>query len=419
MAEPGSPAADSPSEAEDAAQEQAAAAPASPVHLARTDENVAEIEALARLLGGPAGLDGLLDDLKYRLKPALVPRLLGRAVRRAWAFDDYDQGDETWWPQGITTSADASDPDVIAADRRVLVTTWYSKQDMGSRVTFVDLHTLKYRHVLLVEPRLDDDGRLSLEPVRVHAGGIVWCGPWLHVAATAKGFVTCRVDDVMRVENDDELPEQLGVLDDDRVASYGHHYVLPVRFRYRAYAHGDHERLRYSFLSLDRSTHPPVLVAGEYGRGDDTTRLARYRLDPETALLETGEDGFSRPTGIDEGGVRQMQGATIVDGTYHVSVSRGRWAPGSVYVGTPGDLREHLFAQPMGPEDLSYWPESDELWSVSEHPRRRWIYAMPRSWFDHPRWLDRQEWARDLPIRAERAWKRGLRRWRRLRQSRG
>ena len=173
--------------------------------------------------------------------------------------------------------------------------------------------------------------------------------------------------------------------------------------------------MRYSFLSLDRTSEPPTLVAGEYGRGSDSTRLARYRLDPETALLETGEDGTSRPVGLDEGGVRQMQGAAIVGGDYHVSVSRGGWCPGSVYVGRPGELREHLFAVPMGPEDLSYWPETDTLWSVSEYPRRRWIYVMKRSWFDTSRWLDRQEWTRDLPIRAEHAWKRAEKRWRKLR----
>jgi hypothetical protein len=33
----------------------------------------------------------------------------------------------------------------------------------------------------------------------------------------------------------------------------------------------------------------------------------------------------------------------------------------------------------MGPEDLSYWPSRDELWSLSEHPHRRWVFAMPVS----------------------------------------
>lgn len=390
---------------EKAAQAAAAAEPTTRVHLTRTDENADEIAGLARLLGEPAGLDGLLEELKYTARPARLPRLLGRAVSRAWALDDHDQHDETWYPQGITTSADANDAEVIAADRRIVVLTWYSRTGRGSRLTFLDLDTLRYRHVLLVEPVLTQ-GRLQLEPVRIHAGGIVWYGPWLHVAATFKGFVTCRVDDIMRVEDDDAVPEQLGVLDTGRVASFGHHFVLPVRFRYRAHAEIGDVGLRYSFLSLDRSGDVPVLLAGEYGRGRESTRLVRYRLDPGTTLLETGEDGRSRPIGIDERGVRQMQGFAVARDRVHVSVSRGSWCPGSVYAGEPGKLREHVFATPMGPEDLSYWPENDSFWSVSEYPRRRWVYSMERSWFDRHRWLDRQAWARDVPLRAARAWKR-------------
>jgi hypothetical protein len=39
-------------------------------------------------------------------------------------------------------------------------------------------------------------------------------------------------------------------------------------------------------------------------------------------------------------------------------------------------------ATPMGPEDLSWWPSTDELWSVTEHPDRRWVFCMKRDWFD-------------------------------------
>ncbi len=359
-------------------------APAFGVHLVRTDENVAEIDALAAVLGGRVGLDGVLDDLKWRARKSLLGRLLGRAVSRAITWDAYDRRDPRWWPQGISTSADASDTEDVAG-RRVLVTTWYSKKldgaSYGSRVTFLDLDTLRYRHVLLVVPSLDENGALVLEPLRIHAGGVVWAGPYLHVAATSRGFVTVRLDDIMRVPGDDDHGDEFGV-DGQRVASYGHRYVLPVRFRYRAETDDGHSRLRYSFLSLDRRSEPPTMIAGEYGRGDASTRLARYHLDPETWLLATDEDGCSRPIGLEDGGVVRMQGAVVAGGRYHVTVSEGPFKPGSVYAGQPGSLRRHRFATPMGPEDLAYWPSTDELWSVSEHPRRRWLFAMRRSWFD-------------------------------------
>jgi hypothetical protein len=356
------------------------------VHLQRTDENVREIAALSAVLGEPAGLDGLADDLKYRLRPArVVPRLLGRAVREAYAFDAYDQRDEQWYPQGISTSADSSDTEIVRG-RRMLVTTWYSTGrdgvKRGSRVTFIDLGSLTYRHVLLVAPGLSEDGTLQLQPINIHAGGIVWAGPWLHIAATGRGFVTARVDDIMRVAGDEERPDEIG-FDGTRVASFRHRYVLPVRFNYRAHADEGHERLRYSFLSLDRQSSPPSLVAGEYAlRNDATRRLARFELDPATWQLSAGDDGFSRPLMLDEGGVRQMQGVVIARGRYYVTASQGPWWPGRVWSGQPGDMRMRRWALPMGPEDLTYWPSTDRLWSVTEHPRRRWVVAMDRSWFD-------------------------------------
>ena len=356
------------------------------VHLQRTDENVREIAALASVLGEPPGLDGLLADLKYAVRPArVVPRLLGRAVREAYRWDDYDERDELWYPQGISTSADASDTGDVGG-RKVVVTTWYSTGKdgikRGSRVTFVDLDSGRYRHVLLVSPVFDKAGNLTLKPMNIHAGGIVWAGPYLHIAATSRGFVTARVDDIMRVAGDDDHPEKFG-LEGSTLYSFGHRYVLPVRFTYQAFTDKGHEKLRYSFMSLDRRSEPPALIAGEYAADPKaTTRLARYPLDPETWQLAVGDDGFSRPLAVDEGGVRQMQGAVIAGGRFHVTVSHGTWMPGSVCAGEPGSMRQHRWALPMGPEDLSYWPSTDRIWSLTEHPRRRWIVAMDRKWFD-------------------------------------
>lgn len=354
------------------------------VHLSRTDENVAEIEALRNLLGGAPGLAGLVDDLKYPARRALLPKVLGRAVEHAFAWDLYDTRDRRWWPQGISTSADADESE-RKHGRALLVATWYAKDlghgGHGSRVTFLDLESLRYRHVLLVVPRLDREGQVVLAPLHVHAGGIVWAGDHLHIAATSRGFVSARVEDIMRVSGDDERPDKIGVVD-GRVASFGHRYVLPVRFRWQAHADEGHQRLRYSFLSLDRRSDPPALVAGEYARRrGQTSRLARYALDPGTWLPSTGEDGFSRPLSLAEDGPARMQGAVVAGDRHYLSVSQGPWRSGSVYAGRPGDFTHHRFAVPMGPEDLAWWPSTDLLWTVTEHPWRRWIVAMKRSWF--------------------------------------
>jgi hypothetical protein len=355
------------------------------VHLQRTDESVREIAALAAVLGQAPGLEGLLDDLKFQARRSRLPaRLLGRAVSDAYTWDAHDRRDQLWYPQGISTSADSSHTEDVAG-HKVLVTTWYSTGrdgvKRGSRVTFIDLETLRYRHVLLVNPVFDKAGNLQLRPMRIHAGGIVWAGPYLHIAATRRGFVTARVDDIMRVPGHDGHPDEFG-FDGRRVSSYGHRYVLPGRFTYKAFTDDGHEQLRYSFLSLDRRSDPPALIAGEYNVGKAPNRIARYQLDPATWQLQTGDDGFSRPLEVDEGGVVQMQGAALAAGRLHVAVSHGPWMPGTIYAGPSGHLRPTRLALPMGPEDLTYWPSTDRLWSLTEHPRRRWIVSMKRSAFD-------------------------------------
>lgn len=339
------------------------------IRLSRTDENVAEIDALAARLGGRVGLEGVLARLDRRAARSLAGRLLGRAVDAAYRWDRTDARDPRWWPQGISSTADAQDAGTVSG-RRLLLTTWYAKDlgdgSHGSRVTVLDLETRRYQHVLLVTPDAREGGP-GIRPLRIHAGGVVWRGRWLHVAATARGFVTCHLDDVMPAG--------------DEPGAHGHALVLPARFAYTAHTDEGHERLRYSFLSLDRSSDPPGLLAGEYGRGGSTTRLARFDLTGE-GLLEVGDDGWSRPAWLDEGGVRQMQGAVLAAGRHYVTSSRGRRWPGSVHVGRPGRFREHRLAVPMGPEDVTWWPATDRLWSVTEHPGRRWVVSMRRSWFD-------------------------------------
>jgi hypothetical protein len=363
------------------------------VHLLRGADRVHEVDALADRLGGRVGLAGVLADLDRRARVVRVP-----APAAVWGFrwDREDVRSPRWWPQGITTSADAATDGPggsggsvggdLLRGRSLVVTSSYSHEvdgiAMGARLSVADVtdsSDVRYRHVLLVEPFLRDDGSVDVRPVPVHAGGIVWHGEHLHVAGTARGLSSFRLDDVVRVPPGGD-PARLGVRP-DRVDAFGHRYLLPVRFSYDAHAEPGLARMRYSFASLDRSTTPHQVVAGEYGRGEMTTRLARFEVDPATSLLRAEDDGRSVPLALEDGGVPGMQGATVVDGTWFVTTSRGRYRLGSVWVGRPGELREHRWQLPVGPEDITYWPARDELWSLSEYPGARYVFAMPRSRF--------------------------------------
>lgn len=357
------------------------------VHLVRTVERAAEIDLLADRLGGRVGLGGVLDDLNREARPTSVP---GLAV--SWGFrpDEQDSLSRRWWPQGITTSADAAvQPDGAFAGRQLVLTSAYSKRlggyGKGARITVHDVTEpadVRYRHVLLVEPHLGRSGRVELRPVPVHAGGIVWHRDHVYVAGTRRGLVSCRLDDVMRVPPGGEL-DRVGV-EDDAVHAFGYRYVLPVGSGYDAGTVPGHEPLRYSFLSLAHRGDDPELVVGEYGKAATTTRLSRFALDPLSGLLRADDDGTVRPCALDTG-IGHMQGATVVDGRWYLSTSAGPFRMGTLWSGSPGDppgaARPHRFAMPVGPEDLAYRPGTDELWSLTEYPGHRYVFAMNRAFF--------------------------------------
>jgi len=189
------------------------------------------------------------------------------------------------------------------------------------------------------------------------------------VAGTRRGFCTFRLADLLRVP------------DDAGIDVAGYRYVLPLRFGYDAVTADGHEHLRYSFLSLDRRDEGARMVAGEYGRRGATTRLVDFSVDPSTLLLDVTDDGVAHPRSMSGSGVEGMQGAVVVDGRWYVTSSAGRYLRGSMHVGRPGAFRRRARVLPAGVEDLSYWPSRDELWSLTEYPGRRWVFAMDRARF--------------------------------------
>lgn len=340
------------------------------------------------------GLDGVLDDLNRAADPCTVPAEAS-VEGFTWQRDDRDSA--LWVPQGITTSADA----VGDEDRghRVIVTSWYAKRERGrskgARVTFVDYTDParpRYRHVLLVEPvRNGGRGHVDLRPVPVHAGGIVWYGDYLYVAGTGEGIRVFRIDDLMRVPPRGPCRwalsgrwgrQTIGRSWTGRYRTFGYRYVLPQCFAYTASSPEGSEDLRYSFMSVDRTGEQHQLIAGEYGRTGSSARLVRFALDPESLLLSADERRRSLPLELLEDQVPRMQGATIVKGQWVITSSNGEGNAGDLWVGAPGSLHRHRGVLPTGPEDITYWPSTGQLWSLTEWPGRRWVFAM-----DARRWV--------------------------------
>ncbi|MFE5486090.1 hypothetical protein [Streptomyces sp. NPDC056527] len=195
-------------------------------------------------------------------------------LTRSFCFDDADNGNANseWWPQGVTTVADADedqtwgDPETgwDPADHKPMMVTWYNKDDWnddkkpddadsdglnterkGVRVSFIDSSTGKYAHVLLVYPFINASGNASYMSVRtsqhysssqynygsLHAGGIVWYGYYLYVADTNRGF---RVFDLRNIVDLGALPADKWGTSKNAIGrqdgvyhAHGYRYILP------------------------------------------------------------------------------------------------------------------------------------------------------------------------------------------------
>lgn len=344
-----------------------------PVHLAAGRDRTPDIDAFAARHDGRVGLAGVLADLNRTAYPAFDT---GSAATWGFRWDEEDSRSRRWWPQGISSSADAgaagtpggSSSSEEYAGRRLLVTTSYSKKldglNKGCRITVVDLtdeQSIRYRHVLLAVIGRDDRGGPELRPLHAHAGGLVWRGDHLHVAATRKGLHTFNVDDVVRV------PAQVGL---------GHRYVLPVRCSWTGRSAEGTDPIAHSFLSVGYGSAAGTMLVGEYGRSTMTRRMLTYPLDESG--LPMAQDGTVTPTMLPDGPAR-MQGAVSVDGRLHVVTSNGRRGRGSLWIGAPGALQRLGKVLPPGPEDITYWPSRDELWVPTEYPGRRFVLAYDRA----------------------------------------
>jgi hypothetical protein len=188
---------------------------------------------------------------------------------------------------------------------------------------------MRYHHVSLVE------GSDQL-PVSVHAGGIVWSGDRLLVAATLGGIREFRMS--------------------------GIHRVGQRRFAMSQVSHlKPSEKFRYSFLAEGTDG----IIAGEYATSENG-RLAGLVVS----------DGIVSVRDIHTPTVPMMQGAVRIDDTWAITASRGDRLNGDLWTGTRGSLTKHEGALPPGPEDLAWWADRRQLWGVTEHPGQRWVYVI-------------------------------------------
>lgn len=268
-------------------------------------------------------------------------------------FEKDDQDTPDWYPQGVACASEAGRAEPVVA------VSWYWKPndgrpEKGVRLSFLNVSTRKYAHVLLVRPAADG----SYQPINIHAGGIAWSGDLIYVADTNNGL---RVFDVRGLVDLASTPAK-------KYLAY--RYLMPQVDHWRPVS----GPARFSFVSIDRTHSPDVLLSGEYVEPGATGRVARWPLAADHTL-KADSQGVVRPIDAYAMPKNKIQGAHSHDGRWYLSQARDSRSRGSlVVVDKAGKVTTRDF--PVGPEDLSCWREKKTLWSVTEFRNKRAVFAV-------------------------------------------
>lgn len=346
----------------------------------------ARVDALVARAGGALTISDVLGHLNRTGRSGISTRNAGRMENHDWVGFRWNDGDENvsyWYPQGITGSSDAR-ADGRVDGRRLFLVSWYHKTDArptkGARISLVDFTTpssIRYRHLLLVTPT-GSASEPSFGPVEtgsgnaLHAGGIVWFGDLLYVADTTQGFRVFDLSRIFELTNTDDA-DRIG-FSGSRSDAHGYRYAVPQIARYRLAS--DSCTIRFSFVGLDRSESPPVLVSGEYHADHANGRVARWALDPATGWL-AARDGRVHAVDGALAAQTRMQGGVTYEGVYYISSSSqtaSSW--GRLYRTRPG-LESAITAWPYGCEDLYVERDRSLIWTPAEHPGFRDTLGIP------------------------------------------
>lgn len=168
----------------------------------------------------------IMGDLNH-INPGVTPKVKNVIASSGYGWensDDFDDQDtKNWYPQGITTSADALDKGTYEGHRVQLI-SWHSDHydggKRGARVSFVKQgsgRSKNYRHVLLVQPSGDN----SFKAIDgLHAGGIMWYGNLLYVVDTSGGLRVFDMDHMYKV--DGSLKDVIGRQSNGKYGAYGY-----------------------------------------------------------------------------------------------------------------------------------------------------------------------------------------------------
>ncbi len=279
----------------------------------------------------------------------------------SFAFDKEDQNTTDWYPQAVTTSADADGTTGKVDGKSWVAVSWYNKNEPRSRITFVDHsnpdapNQQKYRHVELMVPN-EKTGKL--EPLKSHVGGVTWSGDYLYVAQTNGGI---RVFDVR---------ELLKVTDSSKVPSGTEEYVLPQVGYYKTQGLPG-TKPTFSGLSLDRTGTNPALLSQEYDGENPGGRIIRWEIDPKTGRL-AAEDGVVQADDAWSVPMTRVAGVVKLEDGFRIATMG---TPANLFEAREGAYPEQVDSLAKGIQQFSWDWTRNKVWTLAEHPGNRVVWA--------------------------------------------
>lgn len=339
---------------------------------------VAQLETKPQL--APVGVSEVLAASNRTGRPLCHGTYLNASLNPqgfCWQ-DGEDDAQNVWIPQGVSGSGDAQP---AGGARRVVVATWHNSDDSAIRVSFLDVATNKYRHVLLVEPTADG----NFQAIAGHGHGLFWSGNMLVVAT---GGSVLRVFDLRHIWRTDTSTGEVGLGTDGKYHALWHAFALPQVGAYW-YAGGGCANTTgtkpcFASLGVDHGGTGSFVAAEHTTRGGG--RIVRWPLDESTGLPRAGADGVVHAVEAFDSPVWGMQGAVSYNNEFVISgvcpeyagnIGDGIDYPSCLHRGTGGVSTSSWTKAPKNTENLSYSPATHELWLISEQLRERVTVHVP------------------------------------------
>ena len=327
----------------------------------------------------------ITDDSNKNLGLDVGQEIKGLKVARAFNQGDLDT--VKWRPQGIACDLHANRN---GRNRKYIIVSWYNYNDnvdggdYGTRLSFINIDTWEYRHVLLVQPTGNDK---VFEAAKGHAGGIAWYGDYIYVAYTDVGFQVYNINHLIRAKDNPDK-DKVGVYSDGFYA-YDYKYFLPLTGTNQFTVHkgkecdpviinvhkddDDFGLPKFSFVSVVRgnSKTPDCLLSGEFDNcPGHTSWLSKWALDSSGLLNPFIEQPFGiKEFNLDIGSV---QGAAEALGFFWFSQSTNPDGPSILHqlsrkaqIGHSGQAKYPGW--PMGAEDLDFDDSDNSLWCLTEY----------------------------------------------------